>query len=1256
MARISTYETDNDINELDLLVGSERYIDSGVVKFRTKNYKVGDLATFFGISVGAVNTYLGSFSDDGSFSYSSAFATKITTTTAAQGFAAATDVTALTATVTTNKNSADASFTTVNQSIATETSARSSAVTTLTSSVNLKPNIFRQTSVPTALAPRDIWFDTDDGNRMYVATAAGDDQVTSGEWEETTDTRLAAVVTSAATATTNITTLTNADTAKAAQITELNAQFTFSGGDITGVADALNTSINTAVSNGTSAISVSVDELKTQFTFDGNNITGVADALNTSINTASSNAVAATATSLDKLEALFTFDGSNNVNGLAGGTTISSSIATSETNAISTANKASATREDNLSASVGQLFEQTSQPTVTAAATGSATLSGSHTATNSLAHNAVTGSRVLGQTVTGTGISGDVVIIELTDANNIVISSPQTLSSGVTLNFAKPQSPPDGSVWYDTTATNRSVTDTSNNTTTTSVPKNELYILKSGSWVASPDATMPTQASVNTVSSATATINGKLSARYGIKVATGNVFAGMELMSRADNLNPTGSGNVSDIVFTATNFKIKTIDGSGVVSPVAPFIVSGANGSNVITINGTLKIGTGTSLNDVESKANSATQASDYGTIRSVAAATSGNVAGWNISQYNINSGASANTTQNISGYSGSAGIIMNSNGSFHSPNFFINTDGSAGFKGTLTVGSTDLTTSNTLNENTTKDNVGLGNVDDTSDATVLGNAATAANTADKTEGTVGGWTINSQSIFSGTEDTSEYTTGGITIHSGGSIHSKNFYIDTSGNAFFKGDVTGASGTFSGDITGASGTIGGWTIGTSSFQSSDTLFTIDSTNNAITLSNASGPQIEITSSSTVSDPSSAGNSTAMTASSANSEAHSLSGNGFFTAGATDLNVSHTQVTGLNGRTITITATISGVIINNSAAPTGSTSAEVGFRVRGGTQTYNVTTILATSALSTVTSSSSGDTSVSTVTRTVSVNVTSDPFYIEVRPFVNSATLVNYQQASVTASIKYPVTSSVSFIYAPQKVEISQGGFLVSKNENNFLIADRNVSSSSSWSNNFLHTKMYAWRHEGRLSVFDGTGTGDIVVGKSSPDGNEDYIRVHSTAADKYIDYAGGNLRFRSGLTERMRLTSSGALSTSTGSLGTLSDSRLKENITDCTSKLQDILSLRVVNYEIKDDNDNGKMIGFVAQELETVFPSLVEKTDTREYDEDNNVTSGYEDQRSVKTDMTFAFFTKAIQEQQTIIESQKTLIEDLTARVTALEG
>ena len=83
---------------------------------------------------------------------------------------------------------------------------------------------------------------------------------------------------------------------------------------------------------------------------------------------------------------------------------------------------------------------------------------------------------------------------------------------------------------------------------------------------------------------------------------------------------------------------------------------------------------------------------------------------------------------------------------------------------------------------------------------------------------------------------------------------------------------------------------------------------------------------------------------------------------------------------------------------------------------------------------------------------------------------------------------------------------------------------------------------------------------------------------------------------------------------------------------------------------------NCKKIGFKAQEFEKVFPSLVFNTDTREYDKNNNVISGYEDQKGLYVGMEFAILTKAIQEQQAIIESQKTLIDNLTERVTALEG
>jgi hypothetical protein len=86
--------------------------------------------------------------------------------------------------------------------------------------------------------------------------------------------------------------------------------------------------------------------------------------------------------------------------------------------------------------------------------------------------------------------------------------------------------------------------------------------------------------------------------------------------------------------------------------------------------------------------------------------------------------------------------------------------------------------------------------------------------------GEVGGWELAADAIYSGTKNLSGYNAGaGITLAAAGSIHSKNFYIDTTGDAFFKGTLSAAGGTFSGDISAASGTFGGTvTVGTAPNQ------------------------------------------------------------------------------------------------------------------------------------------------------------------------------------------------------------------------------------------------------------------------------------------------------------------------------------------------------------------------------------------------------------------------------------------------------
>jgi hypothetical protein len=120
------------------------------------------------------------------------------------------------------------------------------------------------------------------------------------------------------------------------------------------------------------------------------------------------------------------------------------------------------------------------------------------------------------------------------------------------------------------------------------------------------------------------------------------------------------------------------------------------------------------------------------------------------------------------------------------------------------------------------------------------------------------------------------------------------------------------------------------------------------------------------------------------------------------------------------------------------------------------------------------------------------------------------------------------------------------------------------------------------------------------------------------------------------------------LTANSGTVNVFSDIRLKTNITNATPKLSDLMKLNVVNYEFVGEYDVlGKQLGFIAQEVEQIFPSLVREQDTRQYDEQGNYIKGYEDTKILKVGMEFAMLVKAMQEQQSIIDSLKSEIETL---------
>jgi hypothetical protein len=125
---------------------------------------------------------------------------------------------------------------------------------------------------------------------------------------------------------------------------------------------------------------------------------------------------------------------------------------------------------------------------------------------------------------------------------------------------------------------------------------------------------------------------------------------------------------------------------------------------------------------------------------------------------------------------------------------------------------------------------------------------------------------------------------------------------------------------------------------------------------------------------------------------------------------------------------------------------------------------------------------------------------------------------------------------------------------------------------------------------------------------------------------------------------RLQVYSNGNVVNTNGSYGAISDVKLKENIVDTTPKLDDLLKVKVRNYNLKSDPDH-KQIGVIAQELETVFPAMIDESPDKDAEGNDLGTTT----KSVKYSVFVPMLIKAIQEQQAIIEQ-------LTARITTLEA
>jgi hypothetical protein len=129
-----------------------------------------------------------------------------------------------------------------------------------------------------------------------------------------------------------------------------------------------------------------------------------------------------------------------------------------------------------------------------------------------------------------------------------------------------------------------------------------------------------------------------------------------------------------------------------------------------------------------------------------------------------------------------------------------------------------------------------------------------------------------------------------------------------------------------------------------------------------------------------------------------------------------------------------------------------------------------------------------------------------------------------------------------------------------------------------------------------------------------------------------------------------RVWSNGNVQNTNNSYGAISDIKLKENIVEATPKLEKMQQVRVVNYNLIGEDQ--KQIGVIAQELEQIFPGMIDESPDRDKDGNDLGTTT----KSVKYSVFVPMLIKAIQEQQALIDAQQAALQTLTARVEALES
>lgn len=145
---------------------------------------------------------------------------------------------------------------------------------------------------------------------------------------------------------------------------------------------------------------------------------------------------------------------------------------------------------------------------------------------------------------------------------------------------------------------------------------------------------------------------------------------------------------------------------------------------------------------------------------------------------------------------------------------------------------------------------------------------------------------------------------------------------------------------------------------------------------------------------------------------------------------------------------------------------------------------------------------------------------------------------------------------------------------------------------------------------GGAEKFRLTAAGDILVGTVTGSTNTVQVNKSGDGALKAINVSNDGIGVvsvietngmfswysTSGGVHKSSILPSGTYQSATSVYGGISDKKLKTNVTDARNYLNDLCKVQVRKYNFVNDPDGPQQLGVIAQELETIFPGMVEET------------------------------------------------------------